>query len=78
MPGRFPPAEIIVANIDAPTLLANVGALKAKLKRGGVLITSGITARSRLELVASFARAGLLFASEHRKGEWFAYVHEKP
>ncbi|MBV8172846.1 MAG: 50S ribosomal protein L11 methyltransferase [Candidatus Eremiobacteraeota bacterium] len=75
VPARFPNAHVIVANIDLPTLSAHARDLRAALARGGVLVTSGVTARGRLEVLACFAGAGLEFISEHRLGEWFAYVH---
>ncbi|MBV8222247.1 MAG: 50S ribosomal protein L11 methyltransferase, partial [Candidatus Eremiobacteraeota bacterium] len=78
IPKRFPLADLIVANIDAPALAGLAKSLAANLKRGAALISSGVTARNRLELLAAFALAGLRFCSEHRQGVWFAYVHEKP
>ena len=77
IPAAFPRADIIVANITGEALASFARQFAARLKRGGRLVTSGVTARSRLETLFAFASAGLSFVEERRSGEWFAYVHEK-
>ena len=78
IPASFPKANIVVANIDGPALSALASNIYAALTRGGIAIASGIDARGRLEVLAQFARAGLRFVSEHKRGAWFAYVHVRP
>jgi len=75
IPASFPKANIVVANIDGPALGALAANISGALTRGGIAISGGIDARGRLEVLAQFARAGLYFVSEHRRGAWFAYVH---
>jgi ribosomal protein L11 methyltransferase len=75
IPRAFPKADMIVANLTGELLQGLAAHLAAHLKRGGRLVTSGITARSRLATLFAFSRAGLTFVQERRRGEWFAYVH---
>ena len=77
IPAAFPKADVVVANITGEALQELAKNFAAHLKPGGVLITSGITARNRLATLAAFARARLEFAEERRGGEWFAYLHRK-
>jgi ribosomal protein L11 methyltransferase len=77
-PPRFPRANIVVANITAEVLQALAARFASKLRRGGMLVSSGITSRGRLATLASYAQAGLEFVAERRRGEWFAYLHVKP
>src|SRR5262249_49343049 len=77
IPRPFPKADIIVANLTGELLQSLAARLGAHLKHGGHLVTSGITARSRLATLSAFSRAGLTFVEERRSGEWFAYVHAK-
>ena len=77
IPASFPKADIIVANLTGELLAILAAHFAAHLKRGGHLVTSGITARSRLAALFAFECAGLTFIEERRRGEWFAYVHAK-
>jgi ribosomal protein L11 methyltransferase len=77
IPSAFPRADIIVANITGETLQKLASVFAVRLKPGGLLLSSGITARNRLAVLFSFARVGLAFVEERRDGEWFAYVHRK-
>jgi len=77
IPRAFPKADIIVANLTGELLQSLAAHLAAHLKHGGHLVTSGITARSRLATLVAFSRAGLMFVEERRSGDWFAYVHAK-
>jgi len=77
IPAQFPNADIIVANLTGELLARLASHLAAHLKRGGHLVTSGVTARSRLSTLFAFERAGLTFVEERSSAEWFAYVHVK-
>ncbi len=77
LPVNFPSAPVIVANISADVLVALAKRFYARLRRRGVLIASGVTRRSRSEVLSTFAKVGLLCEEERRSGEWLAFVHRK-
>lgn len=66
--------DLILANITAEVLALLAPSIPKNLKRGGVLILSGII-ESRLEAVKeAYAAVGMKVIRERRKGEWFALV----
>ena len=77
VPGEFPRAPLIVANITADILAPLGRAFAAKLTRGGALVTSGVTKRGRALVLGSFASAGLRLVEERRSGEWLTHAHVK-
>lgn len=65
---------VAVANITAEILVRLTADINKKLKRGGVLIMSGII-KARLGLVLSeFKKAGFSLIEQREKGEWLAVV----
>lgn len=65
---------VAVANITAEILVRLTADINKKLKRGGILIMSGII-KARLELVLSeFKKAGFSLLEQREKGEWLAVV----
>ena len=66
--------DIVMANITGEILVMLAPSMPKNLKKGGVLILSGII-ESRLEMVkAAYAAQGLRLEKQIRKGEWFALV----
>lgn len=65
---------VAVANITAEILVRLTADINQKLKKGGVLIMSGII-KDRLSLVInSFEAAGFKLLEQREKGEWLAVV----
>ena len=65
-------ADIILANITAEILVGLAPSIPKNLKKGGVLILSGII-ESRLKMVKeAFGAQGLTLQKQVREGEWFA------
>lgn len=77
VPASFPSADLIVANITARVLARLAPALARKLKRNGVLVTSGVVASGKDLISQAFARAGLECIERQSEAEWFAFVHAK-
>jgi len=77
VPGSFPRAHVICANIT-PRVLENCAvALSQHLLRNGVLIASGFSARSRGALKAAMRATSLRFVTERSAGPWLAHVYRK-
>lgn len=67
-------ADIAVANIMAEILVRLAGDISVQLKKGGMLIMSGII-KARIELVVNaFEAKGFKFIKQVNKGEWYALV----
>ncbi|HEY7995176.1 MAG TPA: 50S ribosomal protein L11 methyltransferase [Candidatus Eremiobacteraceae bacterium] len=77
IPKTFPRAAVVVANITADVLELLAPALVAAVRKGGSLVTSGVTRRGRRALLDGFARRGLRLEVERKSGEWFAFAHVK-
>ncbi len=77
VPASFPSADLIVANITARVLARLAPALARKLKRYGVLVTSGVVASGKNLISQAFARAKLECIERQSEAEWFAFVHAK-
>ncbi|MBQ8394402.1 MAG: 50S ribosomal protein L11 methyltransferase, partial [Clostridia bacterium] len=66
--------DVMMANITGEVLKMLAPSIPKNLKKGGVLILSGII-ESRLEMVkAAYEAVGMQVVFEKRKGEWFALV----
>lgn len=66
--------DVMFANITGEILVRLAPSMPKNLKRGGVLILSGII-ESRLAMVKeAFAAVGMELMREERKGEWYALV----
>ncbi len=70
-------ADLIVANILAQVLIDMAGDLAAKLKPGGLLISSGIIAERADDVGAAFEAAGMHTVETKRDGDWVALVSER-
>ena len=70
-------ADLMMANITGEILVMLAPSIPKNLKKGGVLILSGII-ESRLQMVKdAYLGVGLTLIREERKGEWFALVWER-
>jgi ribosomal protein L11 methyltransferase len=78
VPASFPQAHTIVANMTGRVLARLAPSLASKLVLGGSLITSGVVAGGKDELLAALAQAGLKRETVLTQGEWFAFAHRKP
>ena len=64
--------DLILANIVADVLCAMTELFKESLKKGGVLIASGILGERVLQVRNAFEKAGLTVVSEKLENEWSA------
>ncbi len=67
VPGSF---ELVVANIDAPTLKALATDLAAHLAPGGELFVTGLLDEQEADVRAAFDTVGLRVDARHELGEW--------
>jgi ribosomal protein L11 methyltransferase len=67
LPGEF---DVVVANIDAPTLRALAPALAARLAPGGELFVTGLLDEQEAEVAAALQAAGLAVRGRAELGEW--------
>ncbi len=74
LPGSYP---LVVANLDAPTLLSLSHELAAKVRAGGVLIVSGILDEQEEAVVSRLVDTGLSVQETTSQGEWVAVVLER-
>ncbi len=71
-------ADVVVANILAPTLIRLVGeGLDKLMKKGGVLILSGILAEQEEEMKNSLQKVNLQIIEEHRVEDWVGLAIQK-
>ncbi len=75
IPGRN--YDLIVANVDLPTVLKVHKALIRKLKKGGILILSGILSSDLLTLYALLAHKGVTPINLAGENEWSALATMK-
>lgn len=66
--------DVVLANITGEILVRLAPSIPKNLKKGGVLILSGII-ESRLEMVKkAFSAEGLRVVKQRQKGDWYALV----
>ena len=70
-------ADIVMANILAPVLIALAPVIPAFMKKGGVLISSGIIEGKEDEVAAAYKAAGLEIRDISSLGEWRRVVAVK-
>ncbi len=58
------PFDLVAANLDAPTLTANLKALRSLVRPGGRLLVSGLLDRHRAEILAAYGETGLQETAE--------------
>lgn len=71
---RFGPADLIVANITAASLLDLAPGIVAALRPGGVLILSGVLAERQGEVSARFGALGCSLEDAEQDEDWCALV----
>ncbi len=69
--------DLIVANIDAPTIVRLCERLPRLLREGGTLIASGFTRRDLHEVVASLHQAGLAVRERFGLHGWVALACQR-
>ena len=68
---KFGTFNVILANINKHVLLANMGALKQHLTKGGVIIMSGLLAGDRSDILTSANSHGIQFVDEKNQTNVF-------
>ncbi|MEM1413458.1 MAG: 50S ribosomal protein L11 methyltransferase [Myxococcota bacterium] len=71
VPGTY---DLVLANIQAPILLAMRDALIGRVAEGGTLVLSGILEEAHEEVTAAYVEAGLRHDASPRENEWRAIV----
>ena len=66
------PFDLVLANLIASLLVTLAGDLRAELRRGGLLVASGIFADREEDVRAAFDDAGLDVVGRSAEGDWVA------
>jgi len=69
--------DFVFANVLAPVLLRFRGQLERCLKKGGVIVLSGILASDGKNFLRQFQSPGLRLREEKQEGDWVAFVFER-
>ncbi len=64
--------EIMTANITADILCRLSESIPKNLKKGGILILSGIIEPKLAQVIEAYGKMGLTLLEQRQKGEWFA------
>lgn len=70
-------ADIVVANIIPPVIIAMAEQLYAKVKPGGKLITSGIVIERADDVRTKLESLGLKTIEQRQEGDWVAIISER-
>lgn len=71
------PADILLANINFPTLFENIASFSQKIKKDGYLLLSGILASDRIPIEERCEKKGFRLADALRDGEWIALMFRR-
>ena len=71
-------ADIIVANIIADVVIGLSGLIPQYLRRGGILLTSGIIKERKQDVIEAYTTLGFELVSVDEMGEWVAIVFKCP
>jgi len=71
---KIPPADLVLVNILAYTIIRMLPELKAKLRPGGLLITSGILDEFRHDVEAALKREGFEVIEALQEEDWVSLV----
>ncbi|MCX8052870.1 MAG: 50S ribosomal protein L11 methyltransferase, partial [Armatimonadetes bacterium] len=71
-------AEIILANILPDVIVEMAADLRASLKYGGKLVTSGIVRDRANDVTAALESLGMPTIERREEGDWVALISEKP
>lgn len=66
------PFDVILANIQAPVILELLPAMHRRMAPGGVLLASGLIARSVDSVAQAMCACGLTAVTITQQGDWFA------
>ncbi len=72
LPSGDGPFDVVLANLIASVLIALAPLLRDELRRGGVLLASGIFVDREAEVRTAFESAGFDIAGRSEEGEWVA------
>ncbi|MEA2548810.1 MAG: ribosomal protein methyltransferase [Chloroflexota bacterium] len=72
LPSGAPPHDIVLANLIASVLIALASSLRDELRRGGILLASGIFIDREADVRAAFDAAGLDVTTRLAEGDWIA------
>jgi ribosomal protein L11 methyltransferase len=72
------PFDLVLANIIARVIIALAPQMRAEMKPGAALVTSGIIAEREAETLAALEQAGLTLERRLEEGDWRAFVHRRP
>lgn len=67
-------ADVMVANIIADVIIGISSQVPGYLKKGGILLTSGIIRERKDEVIRTYTENGFEFVSVNEMGEWTAIV----
>ena len=62
----------MLANLIAGLLVTLAAALRDELRRGGILVASGIFVDREADVVAAFGRSGSAVVDRRAEGDWVA------
>ncbi len=68
--------DLVLANIQKNILLSISEKLKAKLKKSGIVILSGLLLKDEAEVISRYQSIGFKFIEKKVMGEWIAIVFE--
>lgn len=71
-------ADVVVANISAPTVIALMPAMATALRAGGVLIASGFIARDAATVSERAEASGLAIEAIAEDGDWRCMIAARP
>jgi ribosomal protein L11 methyltransferase len=66
--------DVVVANIIARVIIELAPMLRASVRPGGTLVTSGIIGEREADVVAALSAAGLKVSARRQDGDWVALV----
>jgi ribosomal protein L11 methyltransferase len=72
LPSGAAPHDIVLANLIASVLIALASSLRDELRRGGILLASGIFIDREADVRAAFDAAGLDVTTRLAEGDWIA------
>jgi ribosomal protein L11 methyltransferase len=69
--------DLVLANIQKNILLFISEKIKAKLKKNGIVVLSGLLLKDETEIISHYQSIGFKFIEKKVMGEWVAIVFEK-
>lgn len=69
--------DIVLANLDVPTLSSLARDLRRTLSKQGLLLVSGVLVEAEATVTAVFSKVGLVRCSRKRQGEWLVVGYRR-